>query len=159
MFLRLIGEEEAALSYTGVNPFVDVPAWADRYVAYAYSKGYTTGVSGTAFAPERAMGASEYVIFLLRALGYSETGDNPDFTWQTALTRGAELGVLTKGEAQWLSSATFLRAHVAYLSYFSLEAPMADGSGTLLDFLSASGALDRTLVEQVQAKVTVQRVS
>lgn len=164
MFLRLIGEEKAAQAYTGPCLFVDVPDWAKQYVAYAYSKGYTAGVGPDAagnpvFGTSRLIGVPEYLTFVLRALGYRDTGVNPDFTWQTALTRGAELGVLTKGEAQWLSSATFLRAHVAYLSYFSLEAPMADGSGTLLDFLSASGALNRTLVQQVQAKVTVQRVS
>ncbi|WP_457848533.1 hypothetical protein, partial [Staphylococcus aureus] len=31
MFLRLIGEESAALAYTGDNPFTDTPAWCDRY--------------------------------------------------------------------------------------------------------------------------------
>lgn len=164
MFLRLIGEEQAAQSYTGPCLFVDVPDWAKQYVAYAYFKGYTAGVGPDAagnpvFGTSRLIGAPEYLTFVLRALGYRDTGANPDFTWETALTRGVELGVLTKGEAQWLSSATFLRAHVAYLSYFSLEAPMADRSGTLLDFLSASGTLDRTLVDQVQAKVAVPRVS
>ena len=39
MFLRLIGEEGAALSSTAANPFADTPAWCDRYVAYAYEKG------------------------------------------------------------------------------------------------------------------------
>ena len=38
MFLRLIGEEGAALSSTAANPFVDTPAWCDRYVAYAYEQ-------------------------------------------------------------------------------------------------------------------------
>ena len=32
MFLRLIGEEGAALSSTAANPFADTPAWCDRYV-------------------------------------------------------------------------------------------------------------------------------
>lgn len=27
LFLRLIGEEKAALAYGGENPFTDVPAW------------------------------------------------------------------------------------------------------------------------------------
>ncbi|MBM6869763.1 S-layer homology domain-containing protein [Pseudoflavonifractor phocaeensis] len=158
MFLRLIGEEEAALSYTGVNPFVDVPAWADRYVAYAYSKGYTTGVSGTAFAPERAMGASEYVIFLLRALGYSETGDNPDFTWQTALAQGKALGVLTSGEYTLLTAeeTTFCRAHLAYLSYFVLDAQRKAG-GTLLDWMDDKGAVDAAEIRSIQAGVAVTR--
>ena len=44
MFLRLIGEEKAAQSFTGACPFSDVPDWAQHYVAYAYAKGYTAGV-------------------------------------------------------------------------------------------------------------------
>ena len=36
MFLRLIGEEQAALSTTAACPFTDVPAWCQPYVAYAY---------------------------------------------------------------------------------------------------------------------------
>ena len=51
MFLRLIGEEGAALACTQGNPFADTPAWCDRYVAYAYAKGYTKGVAPT--PPER----------------------------------------------------------------------------------------------------------
>ncbi len=43
MFLRLIGEEGAALSSTAANPFADTPAWCDRYVAYAYEKGLYQG--------------------------------------------------------------------------------------------------------------------
>lgn len=158
MFLRLIGEEDAALAYTGANPFGDVPDWAERYVAYAYSKGYTTGVSGTAFAPERTMGASEYVIFLLRALGYSETGENPDFTWQTALERGKALGVLTSGEYTLLTAeeTTFCRAHLAYLSYFVLDAQRKSG-GTLLDWMDDKGAVDAAAVKAIRAGVTVTR--
>ena len=38
MLIRLLGEEDAALSSLAAHPFTDVPAWADRYVAYAYEK-------------------------------------------------------------------------------------------------------------------------
>ena len=41
LFTWDIGEEKAAQSFTGACPFSDVPAWAPRYVAYAYAKGYT----------------------------------------------------------------------------------------------------------------------
>lgn len=158
MFLRLIGEEEAALAYTGSNPFGDVPAWADRYVAYAYGKGYTTGVSETAFAPERTMGASEYVIFLLRVLGYSETGERPDFTWQTALSKARDLGVLTSGEYTLLTGedTTFCRAHLAYLSYFVLDAQRKAG-GTLLDWMDGKGAVDAAAVKAIRSEVAVTR--
>lgn len=165
MFLRLIGEEKAAQSYTGPCPFSDVPDWAQHYVGYAYSKGYTAGVGPDAagnpvFGTQRLIGAPEYMTFLLRSLGHTDTGSSPDFTWQTALSKAAEFGVLTQGEAQYFSGvSSFLRAHVAYLSYFGLDAPMADGSGTLLDSLVASGALNRTAVDQARAAVSVARIS
>ena len=165
MFLRLIGEEKNAQSYAGSCPFADVPDWAARYVGYAYAKGYTAGVGpdeagNPVFGTQRLIGAPEYMTFVLRALGHSDSGASPDFTWDTALARAAEFGVLTQGEAaQFGALPSFLRAHMAYLSYFSLDAPMAGGSGTLLDALVSAGALDRTAVDQARAGVTVSRIS
>ena len=47
MFIRVLGEEEAALAYIGSTPFQDIAAGsqAETYVGYAYSKGYTNGLS------------------------------------------------------------------------------------------------------------------
>ena len=164
MFLRLLGEEQAALSYTGACPFGDVPAWAQRYAAYAYDRGYTRGVGtgGTGelvFGTQNTITAGEYVTFVLRALGYSDSGSTPDFTWDTALDKGAEAGVLTAGEYALLTEKPFLRAQVVYLSYFALSAPVKDGSGTLLDKLAAAGSVDRTAVSAVMDGVTVTRLS
>lgn len=165
MFLRLMGEESAAQSYTGACPFSDVPAWAQRYVAYAYQKGYTAGVGpdaagNPAFGPARSMGAAEYVTFLLRALGYQDGGSAPDFTWQTALTFAQEQGVLTAGECSLFQSGQpFLRAHVAYLSYFALDAAPKGGSGTLLESLVAAGAMDGVTSAAIRANVSVSRIA
>lgn len=160
MFLRLIGEEKAALSTTAACPFTDVPAWCQSYVAYAYEKGYTKGMDEAAklFGTNDTLTAGQYVTFLLRALGYSESGESPDFTWDTALQRSVELGVLTAGERQTLESGTFLRAHVVYLSYFALDAAQKDGSGTLQQRLVAAGALDEAVVTAVRSGVTVSRM-
>lgn len=81
MFLRLLGEEEAALAVTDPCPFVDVPEWCQNYVTYAYAKGYTKGVGADSpelyFAPYVTITAGEYMTFVLRALGYQDSGDNP----------------------------------------------------------------------------------
>ena len=161
MFLRLIGEEQAALSSTAVNPFVDTPAWCDRYVAYAFEKGYTNGVgespSGALyFAPDRQISAEEYVTLILRALGYTDSGAAPDFTWDTAVSRAVSWGLLSSGEQAMLSQSQFLRAQVVYLSYFALNAPMK-GGGVLLDRTVSSGGLNRSQLEQVMAGVRVPR--
>ena len=165
LFLRLLGEEAAAQAYTGPCPFSDVPEWAQRYVAYAYDRGYTAGVGtdaagNPAFGPAHIMDTEEYVTFLLRALGYQDSGESPDFTWQSALPFAQEQGVLTGGEVSLFSGLpSFLRAHAVYLSYFALDAPMKDGSGTLLASLSAAGALDGVQAQAVRAQVTVSRIS
>lgn len=134
MFLRLIGEEGAALSSTAANPFADTPAWCDRYVAYAYEKGYTKGNNVSAggqryFGPDAQLSAGEYMTFLLRALGYSDSGASPDFSWANAVGKSVEFGVLNAAEQAKLTGSPFLRAQVAYLSYFALSAPLKDGSG------------------------------
>ena len=163
MFLRLIGEEQAALAYTGSHPFVDVPDWCTRYVAYAYNKGYTKGIGPNlagqpCFGTDVVMGAGEYVTFILRTLGYRDSGSTPDFTWQTALDKARQAGVLTAGEYQMLSGKTFLRAQVAYVSYYALDAGMKDGSGTLLAHLDAVGALDAAQVASIRNSVSVTRI-
>lgn len=163
MFLRLIGEESAALAYTGENPFVDTPAWCERYTAYAYAKGYTKGVGVSAsgehyFGTTTVMTAGEYVTFLLRAMGYSDSGTTPDFSWSNAVERSVELGVLNAAERQALAQKPFLRAQVAYVSYFALNAPRK-GGGTLLSGLTASGALDAAMVQRVMSSVTVPRIN
>ena len=160
MFLRLIGEEQAALATTAACPFTDVPAWCQSYVAYAYEKGYTKGMDEAAryFGTNDALTAGQYVTFLLRALGYSEGGAAPDFTWDTALQRGEALGVLTAGERQLLEGGPFLRAHVAYLSYFALDARQKDGAMTLQERLVGAEVLDQAVVVTVRSGVSVTRL-
>ncbi len=163
MFLRLIGEEQAALAYTGANPFADTPAWCDRYVAYAYGQGYAKGVGTSSggtlyFAPDQPLSAGEYLTFVLRALGYRDSGAEADFSWSTALSKALECGVLNSAEYGMLTGSPFLRAQVVYVSYFSLSAPRKDGGGTLLDRLVSSANVDRAALYTVMNSVTVRRL-
>lgn len=161
MFLRILGEEEEAAAYTGPCPFADVPAWCQRYLAYAYAKGYTKGAGRNAageplFAGETAITARDYMTFLLRAMGYRE---NSDFTWSTALDRGLALGLLTNGEYRLLTEQPFLRAQVVYLSCFSLSAAVQDGSGTVLDRVIRRTGLDSASAKAILAGMAGQRLS
>lgn len=160
MFLRMIGEEDAALQSTADCPFTDVPAWCKAYVAYAYEKGYTKGVDSAAmrFGTDAPIKAAEYMTFLLRALGYTDSGAQPDFAWDTALQRSMDLGVINAREHKMLVEEPFLRAHVAYLSYFALDVSYRDGSGTLLTRLTSAGAVDPAVAGQVRDSVTVERL-
>lgn len=161
MFLRLIGEEQAALSTTAACPFTDVPAWCQPYVAYAYEQGLTKGVDDAAmlFGTADYVTAGQYVTFILRALGYQDSGDTPDFTWDTGLQRGMDLGILTAGEYKMLMEEPFLRAQVAYLSYFALEHTYKDRAETLQTQLTTSGVLDAADVAAVRGGIDVSRLT
>ncbi|MDE7220414.1 MAG: S-layer homology domain-containing protein [Oscillospiraceae bacterium] len=124
MFLRLLGEEEQALAWTGSHPFTDVPRWLDRYVAWAYANGYANGVGADRFGCGQKMSAVEYTEFLLRAMGYSTAGVDD---YAASLERALDCGLLTDGEYAMLREDAFLRAHVAYLSYIALDASDSEG--------------------------------
>ncbi len=56
MLTRMLGEEDAALSFDGPCPFSDVAAGKpSAYTGYAFAQGYTTGVSATTFNPGGAL--------------------------------------------------------------------------------------------------------
>ncbi len=160
MFLRLLGEEQYALAYPGSGiTFADVPDWAEHYVAYAYDKGYTKGQEvddqwRVVFGTQDPLAPRDYVTFLLRALGYSE---ETDFQWLTAITDAETLGVLTAGEVSALTEKPFLRAQVAYLSYFALSAKTPGGE-RLADRLAAAEILDATLVNNSLSSMEDQRL-
>ncbi|HOG21799.1 MAG TPA: S-layer homology domain-containing protein, partial [Flexilinea sp.] len=75
--IRSTGKDAEAIYGKGSHPFSDVPAWADKYIAYAYEKGLVNGESETTFGTEKA----DYpmvLTFLLRSLGYNDSeGDFP----------------------------------------------------------------------------------
>ena len=163
MFIRLMGEENAALTSTAVNPFADSPSWADRYLAYAYEKGYTTGIGTNAagqlmFGPNNTISAGEYITFVLRALGYSESGTNPDFNWQNAMDAAVAYGVIRQSEVALLSGSSFCRAQVVYLSVCALSAPTKTG-GILLDKTASNGGYDQTSMQAILNGISALRLS
>ena len=155
MFIRLLGEEDAALAFTGSHPFSDVPAWAKAYVAYAYDKGYTNGVGGGKFGTNDTLTVQHYVTFIMRALGYSE---GTDFTWSSAMDSAAELGVLTAGEKTAFSAEKFYRSKVAYLSFFTLSANVSGTDYNLLTKLINAGSVSGSTASSVMGSVSVSRI-
>ena len=160
LFLRLLGEENAALRYAGTTQTGDVAAWAVPYVRYAYDRGYTKGTGVTAagvvyFEPDSPLKPNDYVTFLLRALGYA---DQTDFAWLTAVSDAQKLGVLTSGETYMLQNQAFLRAQAAYLSYFVLSATEKGTETTLLAALEAKGTIDPATARTAMSGVTVKRL-
>lgn len=155
MFLRLLGEEDSALGCAYAHPFTDVPAWLDRYVAWAYQRGYTNGVSPTLFGTEQPLTAPEYQEFLLRALGYSVAGVHD---YATALERALDCGALTSREYEMLRSDPFLRAQVAYMSFYCLDMPLSGSQQTLAQRLTGAGVLTGSQLAGAQAQVNSPRL-
>lgn len=134
MLVRLIGKEKVALEATAETPFQDVPGWAKPYVSYAYANGYTNGTTETTFNPNGVLTASEYLTFVLRALGYTS---GTDFAWDSAWTLSDELKI-TDGQYN-AQTAHFDRGNTVTISVSALNAKQKDGSKTLGERLKAEG--------------------
>ena len=155
MFIRILGEEDEALACTYSHPFTDVPSWLDRYAAWAWTNGYTNGVSPTKFGTAQAVSVVEYQEFLLRALGYSTAGVDD---YLTSLERALDCGALTGAEYMVLKEGKFLRAHVAYLSYYNLDTMVAGSFQSLGQQLLQKGAFDAMQLMQARAYVSSARL-
>ena len=138
MFIRVLGEEEEALAWSGTEPFDDIHegTQAYNYVGYAYEKGYTNGYTATEFRPAGAVNAWQYTEFMLRAMGHS-SAENTDLSG--TLVKAQEVGMLTANEAAYLQKDAFLRAELVYISYYALHTRLPDGMLTLADQLQVKG--------------------
>lgn len=143
MLIRLLGKEKQALSNGNYMPFKDVADWAKPYVSYAYTFDYTTGTSYTTFSGEETVTASQYLTFVLRALGY-ESGKQ--FNWDTAWTLSDPLG-LTSGE--YKDGSHFTRGDAAKIAYNALSQTMSTGSYTLMSFLKDTNAVTLEAIAKV----------
>lgn len=157
MFIRVLGEEEQALAWSGTTPFKDIEkgSQAEQYVGYAYEMGYTNGYTANTFKPAGAVNAYQYTEFVLRAMGYSSAA-NTDLS--TTLVRAVDAGVLTTGEAAALQRESFLRAQLVYISYYALDAELPDGSGTLADTLMDLDVFTSREWRQAEALVDTRRL-
>lgn len=115
MLIRLLGEEEQALSYSGTHSFTDVADWATNYVAYAYDKGYTKGVTTTIFGSDTYVKDKDYYTFVLRALGFE---DGTDFEWSTAYKTALEKAIIPMNFGE---KDVFYRDDTALVSYNALD--------------------------------------
>lgn len=156
MFIRLLGEENAALACTAEHPFTDVPGWADRYVAYAYEQGYSNGAGGNQFASARVITAKEYVEFVMRALRYSST-EHTDLS--TTLGDAKNVGLLTAGEYDLMNSAALLRAHLVYVSYYALSTPVSGNSTALEQQLVSQGVFSQSALDSAHTMVKTARLT
>jgi len=133
MLVRLLGKEDEAKAGSWNIPFTDVDAWAKPYVGYAYANGLTTGTGATTFGGKATISATQYLTFVLRALGYQS---GTDFQWDKAWELTDKLG-LTHGE---YPSDDFLRGDIALISAGALDQKLKNSETTLRSVVTAPAA-------------------
>ena len=147
MLVRLLGGAEEAQSKEWSTPFTDVEEWAKPYVGYAYAHGLTSGTSETTFGGSEQVVSSQYITFVLRALGYQS---GTDFQWDKAYELSDRLGFTNgqyEGGGAWeitVSGNTtnkrgryFLRGDIASISYNALSIKLKGTDTTLLETVTA----------------------
>lgn len=135
MLVRLLGKEAEAKALTYTAPFTDLKGWEKPYVQYLYSNGLANGTNRTTFNPTGKCTAQMYAVFLLRALGYSDTAD---FSYANAIETAREQGIYDTGI---INVQNFLRDDAAAASYTVLSVSPKNSEGTLLDQLVSENAI------------------
>ncbi len=115
----------------------------------------TNGYSATQFKPGNPVNAGQYTEFVLRAMGYSSSANT---NLANTLDRAQAAGVLTAGEVEMLRRDKFLRAELVYVSYYALEAWLADGSQTLGELLQEKDVFTSREWESARAMVPGRRL-
>lgn len=141
MFIRLLGEEKAAMEQNYRHPFTDVPTWGSSYAGYAWQTGLTQGTSATTFDSTKFITLDEYVTFVLRALGYDDK--QGDFVWTASVDKAVEIGMLTWEQAQQYRSAATTRGTMVDVSYAALTQPFKDQDKILAEKLIEEGVFSR----------------
>ncbi len=152
MLIRLLGKEQEALTGQYQSPFStegDVSPWAKPYVDYAYSVKLTDGTSAATFSGTKPVTATQYITFVLRAMGYDDS--KGDFKWSSAWVLSDSLGI-TKAEYNKQNNDNFKRADMVLISANALAVNMKAKDLTLLEKLRNEGAIkDRLLPSETQS--------
>lgn len=145
MLVRLLGKEAEAKALTYTAPFTDLKGWEKPYVQYLYSNDLANGTNRTTFNPTGKCTAQMYAVFLLRALGYSDTAD---FSYANAIETAREQGIYDTGI---INVQNFLRDDAAAASYTALSVSPKNSEGTLLDQLVSENAITEADAKRYQS--------
>lgn len=133
LLVRMIGMEETAENGVYETRFTDVPNWnwAFYYIGYAYENGITNGTGPTTFSPNKSMTDYMFLTLVLRALGYSDQGEEPMFTWDQPYALAQELKLIEKAERD----TDFTRADAISIFWNAMDVEIYDSDVTLAERL------------------------
>lgn len=107
MLVRMMGEEEMALSHKYEHPYENVPSWASCYVGYLYKKNIISNDDIKLFASEESLNAPEFVELLLKVVRREERGNN--YVEYDSLERAYSLRLIDIELFEKLSAEKFTR--------------------------------------------------
>lgn len=151
LLVRMVGGEDTAEKTPYTAPFTDLPDWAKPHVGYAYANGITNGVSATAFGPNREMTDAMFLTLVLRAMGYSDQGSQPLYTWDKPYAVAKQVGLTVSDSAD----AAFTRADAIRVFWNAMNSLLAEETKTLAQRLMEQGVFDEG---QYQDAVQIQAV-
>jgi len=107
-------EAEVATQLAKVVDANEIADWAKPYVAYAVKNGLTDGIDASIlplvkFAPKLDLSGKEFINFMLKAMGYPAT----EVAWEEVLTKAAEIGMLSPGEAVSFGERSVINRDIA----------------------------------------------
>lgn len=135
LLIRMMGKEAEAEEKNYAMPFTDVADWAAPYVSYAYVNRITNGTGPKTFGSDEGMTDYMFLTLTLRALGYSDSGEKPQFAWDQPYELAHKIGLISKAEPD----STFIRGDAVSVFWNALNAKLAGTETTLAETLIETG--------------------
>ncbi len=131
LLVRMIGKEETAKNNVFENDFTDVPEWAAGYIGYAFENSITNGTGETTFSPDDEMTDYMFLTLVLRALNYSDKGENPLFVWNDPYDLAHDLKLINTDKP----NEKFIRADAIEIFWNALDVKLHNTEITLAERL------------------------
>jgi len=146
--IRLMGKDaevtamtadEMATQLAKIVDADDITAWAKPYAAYAVKNGLTNGIDANIlpnvkFGAQLPLSGKEFINFVLKIMGYQ-------VAWDDVLTKAAEIGMLSAGDAVKFGTMAELNRDAAVGIMFSALSGKTSSGVTLAQRLVDQGAV------------------
>lgn len=144
LLVRMLGKLETAEKGSDTNPFTDVPKWADKVVSYAYTNGLVKGYGPTTFGGKDTVSDYQYLTMVLRALGYDDSAETPDFNWRKSRELAKELKLVDSTA----DDANFDRGSVVDIFWKALNTNCKGSTKTLAARLIEQGVFTQAQFDE-----------
>jgi len=89
---RMMGRFDEASTFDWGSSFDDRKGhWSEPFVAYAQTRGWTTGIGNNLFGYDNRQTLREATVFMLKVLGYTP---DVDFSWKSSFDFAVQMGIV-----------------------------------------------------------------